>query len=141
VVEVGSGGIVDHPGGFESFLWWKGRREEEAAAREREAHDGTARRAGGAPASRGNGASPGGPGGSAARRSRGSARRVRELEARINELEERKAKLEGLLAREDLYRDPEKSAFYLEEYRGVSAELEAAVEEWAAAGEELEPPV
>jgi hypothetical protein len=55
------------------------------------------------------------------------------LEERIAVLEERKGRLEGLLAGDDFYRDAEKSAFYLDEYREVGAGLENAMEEWAAA--------
>ncbi len=86
----------------------------------------------------GNGAGPG-PGGAGTRTQKGRAgrRQVRELEARIAALEERKEKLEALLAREDLYRDAEKSAFYLTEYRDLTHELETAVEEWAEAADAL----
>jgi hypothetical protein len=63
---------------------------------------------------------------------------VRELEQRIAILEERKGRLEALLARDDFYRDAEKSAFYLDEYRALGADLEDAMEEWAAAAAVLD---
>jgi ATP-binding cassette subfamily F protein 3 len=72
------------------------------------------------------------------RRFRVTPRRVRELEAQIAALEERKARLEGLLARDDFYRDAEKSGFYLDEYHTVGADLESAMEAWAAAAAILE---
>ena len=43
-----------------------------------------------------------------------------------------------MLARDDFYRDAEKSGFYLDEYRTVGADLEGALEKWAAAAAVLE---
>jgi ATP-binding cassette, subfamily F, member 3 len=142
VIEVGGGALRDHPGGYESFLWRKRQEEERAAAiaTRAEAERGRNEAAGG------RGAGMAGPGSAAgtegaagpARKSRVTSRRVRELEERVAALEERKARLEGLLAGDDFYRDPEKSGFYLDEYRAVGAELESVLEEWAAAAAVLE---
>jgi ATP-binding cassette, subfamily F, member 3 len=139
VVEVGGGALRDHPGGYESYLWRKRQEEERAAAAAAEAGNELGRtgsaagRGASAPASPGGAAGFGGLVPAVARRARVTARRVRELEERIAALEERRGKIEGLLAREDFYRDAEKSAFYLDEYRVLGADLEAAMEEWAAA--------
>jgi ATP-binding cassette subfamily F protein 3 len=151
VLEVGGGMLRDHPGGYESYLWRKQQEEERAAVTARAEDE---RRRGEAVGNRGSaqanaagtpGASTPGagiPGGgtvsSSARRSRVTTRRVRALEERIAVLEERKGRLEALLARDDFYRDAEKSAFYLDEYRALGADLESALEEWAAAAAVLD---
>ena len=125
VIEVGDGRLTDHPGNYESFLWWKRRRQEEAEA---------------AMAGRSTGASGSAvplplAAGASDRRGRVPARKLRELEERIASLEERKARLEATLAREDLYRDAEKAGFYLGEYREVTADLESALESWTQLAE------
>ncbi len=138
VVEVGGGGLRDHPGGYESFLWRRRQEEERAAAAAARNESERARgEAPGGSAGPGGGASTAGPDGGA-RRPRVTSRRVRELEEKIATLEERKQRLEGLLAREDFFRDAEKSAFYLEEYRTVGLELDGAMEAWAAASAVLD---
>jgi ATP-binding cassette subfamily F protein 3 len=133
----GSGGRGDGGGGGRKDASPGARREAPVATRDHGPAGGN-----GGPAT--SGASPdageretsdsAGSGGKS-RKSRRSARRLRELESKIAELEERKGKLEALLAREDLYRDQEKSSFYLGEYNEVSRALEEAIEEWAGEGE------
>jgi ATP-binding cassette subfamily F protein 3 len=151
VLEVGGGKLRDHPGGYESYVWRKQQEEERAAAIAR-AEDGRGRgeaagNRGATPAHAAGTPGAGAPdaglpragtGASSLRRSRVTTRRVRELELRIAVLEERKGRLEALLARDDFYRDAEKSAFYLDEYRALGADLENAMEEWAAAAAVLD---
>jgi ATP-binding cassette subfamily F protein 3 len=150
VLEAGEGRLVDHPGDYESFVWRKRQLAGGAAA---------GSDTGRGPALSWSGAGAAidaveqdleGSGGSRARgktgneviraaqsggrsAGRASKRQIRELESRIADLEERKGKLETQLARQDLYRDPEKSGFYLSEYQQVSKELERAFEEWVEA--------
>ncbi len=204
VLEAGNGGLRDHPGDYESFLWKKRKEAEDAEARgsggptiagtrqrvvgglgggnnttigrfdrgvfesgeigERPHRSSRGADAGGARLDRSRpeagtsgarldpsspGADSGGeplnqtsPDGVEAARPRGrkgraGRRQVRELETRIEELEKKKERLETLLASEDLYRDPEKSSFYLAEYRSTAAELDDAVEDWARLSEGL----
>jgi ATP-binding cassette subfamily F protein 3 len=144
VIEVGGETIRDHPGGYESYLWRTQQEAERAAAAEalkseRSGSSVGGRGAGGMTATSGvTSGVTAGEGPATGRRSRVTIRRVRELEERIATLEERKGKLEALLAREDFYRDAEKSAFYLDEYRVVGSDLETAMDEWAAASEQLD---
>jgi ATP-binding cassette, subfamily F, member 3 len=140
VVEVGGGTIRDHPGGYESYVWRKQQEAERAAA----AASGGEAGIRGPAENRGSAAvaaTPAAADGGASvspRRGRATLRRLRDLEERIAGLEERKTRLEGLLAREDFYRDAEKSAFYLDEYRVLGIDLEAAMEEWATAAGQLD---
>lgn len=143
VIEVGGGGLREYPGDYEGFLWKKRQEEEKAAADDARTAAGAisggrpgsggrpltedARKGDGALPSAGLSEAPEGGG----RRNKASRRAVRDLETKITTLEERKEKLEALLAREDLYRDPEKSSFYLSEYKTVTLELEQAMERWA----------
>ena len=144
VIEIGGGRIREHPGDYESYVWKK-ESEAAAAAREADAPRASASTPGGSgtagPGSAGSStpaaSSADSPGvvPSRSRPVKRRARQLRELEEKIGQLEQRKARLEELLAREDLYRDPEKSGFYLSEYQELTRELEGALEEWAA-GEE-----
>jgi len=139
VIEVGGGSLRDHPGDYDSYLH---RRRAEAEAVEAAA----AAAARGAPGLKG--AAGDRERGSGAGRERGSApgggrravskRRLRELEERVSDLEARKARLEDLLAQDDIYRDPEKSSFYLTEYQEVNRSLDTALDEWAEAAESAE---
>jgi ATP-binding cassette, subfamily F, member 3 len=133
VLEAGGGTLIDHPGDYESFVWKKRQMAAgvgaatDAAGRDLEEFFGS--RARGKPEIEAVRTAPAGSRGAG----RASKRQVRELESRIADLEERKGRLETQLARQDLYRDPEKSAFYLSEYQQVSKELERAFEEWVEA--------
>jgi len=147
VIEVGGGGFKDYPGDYDGYAYRKQQQEAAALAAAEAAGRGAQARGAGGGDARGLASGPG-PGTAAGRdaglaeeapspslsgvtRGRLSPKQVRALEAKIAELEDRKEKLEALLSREDLYRDPEKSGFYLGEYQEVSRSLEAALEEWA----------
>jgi len=144
VCEVGGGGLRDHPGDYESYLWKKAKEQErlrggeESAGRRREQGLEGDRVLDGAWSGSGDRNGCDRAGGARSVPQPASKRRLREVERTISSLEERKAKLEGLLQREDLYRDAEKSGFYLQEYQQVSRELEEALEEWTRLASALE---
>ncbi|MBK8231307.1 MAG: ABC-F family ATP-binding cassette domain-containing protein [Candidatus Eisenbacteria bacterium] len=120
VIEVGGGRLLDHPGDYESFLYKKGLLAQPS------------------PADNGRPVPAATPKPDAApdpKSKKSNAKRLRELEQEIATLEERKEKLEALLARDDFYRDAEKSNFYLTEYRELTQKLEATMEEWVLASE------
>ena len=121
VLEVGGGTVRDHPGDYESYLWRK-RKEAEAAAGSREAAS--------PPSGRPSGDPPGEPERQNARADRRRQRRIDELEKRIGALEERRSKLEGLMATDGFFRDPERSRFYLDEHSDVEEKLRGLYEEW-----------
>jgi len=124
VIEVGGGGIYDYPGNYEGFLHRKGLLQE--AASEEAAGAKAAARGPNAAAAKTESASNKKP----------NLRKVEALEQKIAQLEERKARLESILADGEIYRDAEKAAFYTNEYEAVAAELEEAVEGWAALADE-----
>jgi ATP-binding cassette, subfamily F, member 3 len=135
VIEVGGGGVREFGGDYEGYLWRKRQEEERLldAAGGAAGGDSRGARALAAEAtSSRNGGEPAEDVPGAARKNRVSPRQVRAMESKIAALEERKEKLEALLSREDLYRDQEKSGFYLNEYRDVTRALEEAIEQWAA---------
>jgi ATP-binding cassette subfamily F protein 3 len=131
VLEVGHGGIYDYPGGYEGFLYQKSLADERL--RSGAPDGGTGGRNESGAASRKEAAAPAGPA-----RKPSAARKLRELEKEIHRLEERKRRLEIALADGEIYRDPEKSSFYLGEYDEVSRELEDSLERWGKLSEAQE---
>jgi ATP-binding cassette, subfamily F, member 3 len=124
VIEVGGGEIRSFPGDYESYLWKKAQeallREAEPAATLPAAVIETSVDAG-RPRGR-----------DAAKR----LRRVSAVEEKIASLEERREKLEGLMATEGFFRDPERSRFYVEELRSVNEEITRLYAEWQDLAEE-----
>ncbi len=130
VVEVGGGTIRSFPGDYESYLWKKEREAlAQAAAIEAASVVATSARSA-------DGAVAPNPSRDRAREDRRRQRRFGEVEARIGVLEDRRAKLEGLMASEGFYRDPEKSRFYVEDHKSIVDELTLLYEEWHGLSEE-----
>jgi ATP-binding cassette subfamily F protein 3 len=129
VIEVGGGGIRSFPGDYESYLWKKEQEALAAAALSdggKEAAEPKAR-------VETEAAVPLSP--DRSRMERRRQRRLTEVEEKITALEERRAKLEGLMASEGFFRDPERSRFYVEEHRGACEGLSLLYEEWHSLSE------
>ncbi len=124
VIEVGGGEIRSFPGDYESYLWKKA---QEALVRKRSRPRLPPRRRSRRPWIR------------IVRRGRDAAKRLRRanaVEEKIASLEERRVKLEGLMATEGFFRDPERSRFYVEELRSVNEEITRLYAEWQDLAEE-----
>jgi ATP-binding cassette subfamily F protein 3 len=120
VVEVGGGGIRDHPGDYESYLWKKERETSERLERPADKENPEPPAVKSLPSSSRT----------QSQRERRAAKKLDEIESRIGLLEKRRAKLEELMATDGFFRDPEKSQFYLKDHRELLDELNLLYEEW-----------